>query len=45
MPRTNSKLLLEWIDGRMPLVGIGSIFTAEQALEATESTNVELGLH
>ncbi|RIM74917.1 NADH-dependent flavin oxidoreductase, partial [Staphylococcus xylosus] len=36
------KLLLEWIDGRMPLVGIGSIFTAEQALEAIESTNVEL---
>ncbi|MDQ0300302.1 2,4-dienoyl-CoA reductase-like NADH-dependent reductase (Old Yellow Enzyme family) [Salibacterium salarium] len=36
------KLLHQWIDGRMPLVGIGSIFTAEQALEAVESKNVEL---
>lgn len=36
------KLLHQWIDGRMPLVVIGSIFTAEQALEAVESKNVEL---
>ncbi|MFD1067145.1 NADH-dependent flavin oxidoreductase [Oceanobacillus locisalsi] len=36
------KLLHQWIDGRMPLIGIGSIFTAEQALEAVESNNVEL---
>ena len=36
------KLLHQWIDGRMPLVGIGSIFTAEQALEAIESKNVDL---
>ena len=36
------KLILDWINGRMPLVGIGSIFTAEQAIEAIESTGVEL---
>ncbi|PHK49884.1 NADH-dependent flavin oxidoreductase [Staphylococcus edaphicus] len=36
------QLLLEWIDGRMPLIGIGSIFTADQAIEAIESTQVEL---
>ncbi|WP_436855276.1 NADH-dependent flavin oxidoreductase [Staphylococcus caeli] len=36
------KLLLEWIEGRMPLIGIGSIFTAEQAIEAIESTHVDL---
>ncbi|WP_436861019.1 NADH-dependent flavin oxidoreductase [Staphylococcus caeli] len=36
------KLLLEWIEGRMPLIGIGSIFTAEQAIEAVESTHVDL---
>lgn len=36
------KLLHHWIDGRMPLVGIGSIFTAEDALEAVESRNVDL---
>ncbi|RSL28654.1 NADH-dependent flavin oxidoreductase, partial [Salibacterium salarium] len=34
------KLLHQWMDGRMPLIGIGSIFTAEQALEAVESKNV-----
>ena len=27
------KLLHGWINGRMPLIGIGSIFTAEEALE------------
>ncbi|AVQ36688.1 NADH-dependent flavin oxidoreductase [Staphylococcus kloosii] len=36
------KLLHQWIDGRMPLIGIGSIFTAEQALEAIQSGNVDL---
>ena len=36
------KLILEWMNGRMPLIGIGSIFTAEQAIEAIESTGVEL---
>ncbi|GAB4074161.1 NADH-dependent flavin oxidoreductase [Barrientosiimonas marina] len=36
------KLLHEWIDGRMPLLGIGSIFTPEQALEAVETGNIEL---
>lgn len=35
-------LLHQWIDGRMPLIGIGSIFTAEQALEAVASKNVDL---
>ncbi|PTI67702.1 NADH-dependent flavin oxidoreductase [Staphylococcus succinus] len=35
-------LLHQWIDGRMPLIGIGSIFTAEQALDGIESTNAEL---
>ncbi|MFD1066823.1 NADH-dependent flavin oxidoreductase [Oceanobacillus locisalsi] len=35
------KLLHKWIDGRMPLVGIGSIFTAEEALEAIESKNID----
>lgn len=36
------QLLLEWMDGRMPLIGIGSIFTADQAIEAIESTKVDL---
>ena len=36
------KLLHQWMDGRMPLIGIGSIFTAEDALEAVESRNVDL---
>ncbi|MFD1385177.1 NADH-dependent flavin oxidoreductase [Oceanobacillus oncorhynchi subsp. oncorhynchi] len=36
------KLLHQWVDGRMPLIGIGSIFTAEDALEAIESGNVDL---
>jgi len=36
------KLLHQWMDGRMPLVGIGSIFTAEDALEAVETKNVDL---
>ncbi|MUV38858.1 Fumarate reductase (quinol) [Lentibacillus sp. JNUCC-1] len=35
-------LLHQWIDGRMPLIGIGSIFTADQALEAVESKNIDL---
>lgn len=36
------ELLHKWIGGRMPLIGIGSIFTPEQALEAIESGNVDL---
>lgn len=36
------QLLLEWMDGRMSLIGIGSIFTADQAIEAIESTKVDL---
>lgn len=31
------KLLLEWINGRVPLIGIGSIFTADDALSAFET--------
>ena len=30
------ELLHKWIGGRMPLIGIGSIFTPDQALEAIE---------
>ncbi|GAB3058871.1 NADH-dependent flavin oxidoreductase [Salinicoccus sesuvii] len=36
------ELLHKWIGGRMPLIGIGSIFTPEQALEALEAGNVDL---
>lgn len=36
------KLLHGWIDGRMLLIGIGSIFTAEQALEAIRSPYIEM---
>lgn len=36
------KLLHEWIEGRMPLIGIGSIFTAQQALDAIENTDSDL---
>ncbi|WP_020007891.1 NADH-dependent flavin oxidoreductase [Salinicoccus albus] len=36
------ELLHKWIDGRMPLVGIGSIFTPDEALEGIESGNIEL---
>lgn len=36
------KLLHGWINGRMPLIGIGSIFTAEEALEAIESPYIEM---
>ncbi|MGK9044238.1 NADH-dependent flavin oxidoreductase [Mammaliicoccus vitulinus] len=31
------KLLLDWINGRVPLIGIGSIFTADDALAAYET--------
>lgn len=31
------KLLLHWINGRVPLIGIGSIFTADDALAAYET--------
>nr|WP_315293899.1 NADH-dependent flavin oxidoreductase [Mammaliicoccus lentus] len=31
------KLLLDWINGRLPLIGIGSIFTAEDAITALET--------
>lgn len=35
--QTRVKLLLDWIDGRVPLIGIGSIFTADDALAAIET--------
>lgn len=31
------KLLLDWINGRLPLIGIGSIFTADDAIAALET--------
>lgn len=36
------ELLHKWIDGRMPLIGIGSVFTADQALSAIEEDNMEI---
>lgn len=36
------ELLHKWIDGKMPLIGIGSIFNADEALEAIESNNIDL---
>lgn len=36
------KLIHQWIDGRLPLIGIGSVFSADQALDAIESTGMEL---
>ena len=32
----------QWINGRMPLVGIGSVFTAEDALNAVETLELNL---
>ncbi|WP_154835878.1 NADH-dependent flavin oxidoreductase [Staphylococcus pasteuri] len=36
------KLIHKWINGRMPLIGIGSVFTADDALNAIEDLGVEL---
>lgn len=36
------ELLHKWIDGQMPLIGIGSVFTADQALKAIEEGNMEM---
>lgn len=36
------ELLHQWIDGQMPLIGIGSVFTADQALRAIEEGNMEM---
>lgn len=36
------KLIHHWINGRMPLVGIGSVFTADDALHAVNDVGVEL---
>src|SRR5699024_1051705 len=36
------ELLHKWIDGRMPLIGVGSVFTADQALRAIEEGNMEI---
>ncbi|MDU2695842.1 MAG: NADH-dependent flavin oxidoreductase [Staphylococcus epidermidis] len=35
------KLIHQWINGRMPLIGIGSVFTAEDALNAVENIGIE----
>lgn len=35
-------LIHKWINGRMPLIGIGSIFTADDALDAVENVGVDL---
>ena len=35
-------LIHKWINGRMPLIGIGSVFTADDALNAVEDVGVEL---
>ncbi|UTH13773.1 NADH-dependent flavin oxidoreductase [Macrococcus equipercicus] len=35
------QLLHQWVNGRMPLIGIGSIFTADEAIDALH-TGVEL---
>lgn len=36
------KLIHHWINGRIPLIGIGSIFTPEDALNAIDNVGVEL---
>lgn len=36
------KLIHQWVDGRIPVIGVGSVFTADDALNAIESTGVEL---
>lgn len=36
------ELIHKWINGRMPLIGIGSVFTADDALNAVEDVGVEL---
>ena len=36
------ELLHKWIGGAMPLIGIGSVFTADQALRAIEEGNMEI---
>lgn len=36
------KLIHHWINGRMPLIGIGSIFTPEDALNAIDNVGLEL---
>ncbi|HEK6985848.1 TPA: NADH-dependent flavin oxidoreductase [Staphylococcus aureus] len=35
-------LIHKWINGRMPLIGIDSIFTADEALDAVENVGVDL---
>lgn len=36
------KLIHQWVDGLIPVIGIGSVFTADDALDAIKSTGVEL---
>ncbi|MBL7572836.1 NADH-dependent flavin oxidoreductase [Staphylococcus saccharolyticus] len=35
------KLIHQWINGRMPLIGIGSVFTPQDALNAIDEVGVE----
>ena len=36
------KLIHHWVNGRMPVIGIGSVFTPEDALNAIDNVGVEL---
>ena len=36
------ELIHKWIGGHIPLVGVGSVFTADQALRAIEEGNMEM---
>lgn len=36
------ELIHQWIDNRIPLIGVGSVFTAAQALQAIEGGNMEM---
>ena len=35
------KLIHQWVDGRIPVIGVGSVFTADDALDAIEYIGVE----
>lgn len=36
------KLITQWVDGRMPVISVGSIFTAADALDALETSGINL---
>jgi 2,4-dienoyl-CoA reductase-like NADH-dependent reductase (Old Yellow Enzyme family) len=40
--KTRMELIQDKIAGRVPLIGVGSIYTADEALKAIETTNVPL---